>query len=213
MSSAMYPPRRKNAPWAMFTTRIRPKISVNPLATTKYSAAAVIPLSSVIRKSFGSLTAGPKLVPEAMNSTQMTGNATTIASRPRPMRRAVREEASSVMGRPDRSRASYPLQLLSRIGCCSPTHCLGGLDRQRRRDHRVGVARREVQVADRDGGPAEVAERSGVRREGQADVELVHARVGQVREPQGRRCDQVHLRRGRGLGAPRAQRVARLSHG
>ena len=29
----------------MFTTRIRPKISVKPLATTKNSAASVIPLS------------------------------------------------------------------------------------------------------------------------------------------------------------------------
>ena len=58
----------------MLTTRMSPKISVNPLATTKYSAAAVSPLSSVIRKSFGSSTAGPKLVPDAMNSTQMTGS-------------------------------------------------------------------------------------------------------------------------------------------
>ena len=48
----------------MFTTRMSPKISVKPLATTKYSAAAVRPLSSVMRKSFGSLTAGPKLVPD-----------------------------------------------------------------------------------------------------------------------------------------------------
>ena len=55
----------------MFTTRIRPKISVKPLATTKYRAAAVRPLSSVIRKSFGSETAGPKLVPDAMNRTQI----------------------------------------------------------------------------------------------------------------------------------------------
>ena len=57
----------------MLTTRISPKISVKPLATMKYSAAAVSPLSSVIRKSLGSLTAGPNVVPEAMNTTQMTG--------------------------------------------------------------------------------------------------------------------------------------------
>ena len=57
----------------MLTTRMSPKISVKPLATTKYSAAAVSPLSSVMRKSLGSSTAGPKLVPEAMNSTQMSG--------------------------------------------------------------------------------------------------------------------------------------------
>ena len=64
----------------MLTTRIRPKISVNPLATMKYSAAAVSPLSSVIRKSFGSSTAEPKLVPDAMNRTQIAGNTTTASS-------------------------------------------------------------------------------------------------------------------------------------
>ena len=47
----------------MLTTRMSPKISVNPLATTKYSAAAVSPLSSVIRKSFGSLDRGPEARP------------------------------------------------------------------------------------------------------------------------------------------------------
>ena len=57
----------------MFTTRIRPKMSVKPLATTKYSAAAVRPLSRVVRKSFGSLTAGPKVVPDAMKSTHTIG--------------------------------------------------------------------------------------------------------------------------------------------
>jgi hypothetical protein len=31
----MYPPSRKKAPWAMLTTRIRPKMRVKPLATTK----------------------------------------------------------------------------------------------------------------------------------------------------------------------------------
>jgi len=62
----------------MLTTRISPKIRVKPLATMKYRAAAVSPLSSVIRKSLGSLVAGPKLVPLAMNSTQIAGS--TIAS-------------------------------------------------------------------------------------------------------------------------------------
>src|SRR3954447_7990944 len=65
----------------MLTTRMRPKISVKPLATTKYSAAAVRPLSSVIRKFFGSLTAEPKVAPLAMKSTQMTGRAIAAAIR------------------------------------------------------------------------------------------------------------------------------------
>ena len=47
----------------MLTTRISPKMSVNPLATTKYSAAAVSPLSSVMRKSLGSSIAGPEARP------------------------------------------------------------------------------------------------------------------------------------------------------
>ena len=47
----------------MLTTRMSPKISVKPLATTKYSAAAVRPLSSVMRKSLGSSTAGPEARP------------------------------------------------------------------------------------------------------------------------------------------------------
>ena len=38
----------------MFTTRMRPKMRVRkPLATMKYNAAAVTPLSSVMRKSLG----------------------------------------------------------------------------------------------------------------------------------------------------------------
>ena len=66
----------------MLTTRMSPKISVKPLATTKYSAAAVSPLSSVMKKSFGSSIAGPKLVPDAMNRTQMTGSTTSASSTP-----------------------------------------------------------------------------------------------------------------------------------
>ena len=38
----------------MLTTRIRPKISVKPLATTKKSAASVTPLSVTTRNCFGS---------------------------------------------------------------------------------------------------------------------------------------------------------------
>ena len=64
----------------MLTTRMRPKISVKPLATTKYSAAAVTPLISVIRKFLGSSMAGPKVVPDAMNSTHTIGNAMTSTS-------------------------------------------------------------------------------------------------------------------------------------
>ena len=81
----------------MLTTRMSPKISVKPLATTKYSAAAVSPLSSVMKKSFGSSTAGPKLVPDAMNRTQTIGNAITRTSSPspsdpqRPPQRHIRE--------------------------------------------------------------------------------------------------------------------------
>ena len=47
----------------MLTTRISPKISVKPLATTKYSAAAVSPLSSVMRKSFGIVDRGAEARP------------------------------------------------------------------------------------------------------------------------------------------------------
>ena len=47
----------------MLTTRMSPKISVKPLATTKYSAAAVSPLSSVMRKSLGSLDRGAEARP------------------------------------------------------------------------------------------------------------------------------------------------------
>ena len=43
----------------MLTTRIRPKISVNPLATTKYRPAAVMPFSITMMKSLGSSTAVP----------------------------------------------------------------------------------------------------------------------------------------------------------
>ena len=42
---------RKSDPWAMFTVRIRPKMSVNPEATTKNSPATVIASSSVTRNS------------------------------------------------------------------------------------------------------------------------------------------------------------------
>ena len=38
----------------MLTTRIRPKIRVKPLATTKYSAASVVPLSVTTAKRRGS---------------------------------------------------------------------------------------------------------------------------------------------------------------
>ncbi len=43
----------------MFTTRIRPKISVKPLATTNSSPAKVIESRKVLKKSVGSLTAEP----------------------------------------------------------------------------------------------------------------------------------------------------------
>ena len=87
----------------MFTTRMSPKMSVNPLATTKYSAAAVIPLSNVMKKSFGSLTAGPNVVPDAMNSTQITGNTTMIPSSTRPIIRRVRSTDASVMSKAART--------------------------------------------------------------------------------------------------------------
>src|SRR4051812_12901884 len=93
----------------MLTTRMRPKISVNPLATTKYSAAAVSPLSSVIRKSLGSLTAEPKLVPDAMNRTQTMRNATTAVTSP---------YASSLAGRAVPRRAIGWRNVTECGGCC-----------------------------------------------------------------------------------------------
>jgi hypothetical protein len=65
---------------------MRPKIRVKPLATMKYSAAAVTPFSSVMRKSLGSETADPKVVPDAMNRTRRT----------RPATRSVRLSETSV---------------------------------------------------------------------------------------------------------------------
>jgi hypothetical protein len=75
---------------------MRPKIRVKPLATMKYSAAAVTPFSSVMRKSLGSETADPKVVPDAMNSTQTTGNAMNRTRRTRPATRSVRLSETSV---------------------------------------------------------------------------------------------------------------------
>ena len=42
-----YPDNKKKAPCAKLITRIKPKISVNPLATRKYNPARVIPLRKV----------------------------------------------------------------------------------------------------------------------------------------------------------------------
>ena len=95
----------------MLTTRMSPKISVNPLATTKYSAAAVSPLSSVMRKSLGSETAEPKLVPEAMKRTQIAGKTTSARSTSRPARRSAPYEANSVT-RGDRN--STPIHVARR---------------------------------------------------------------------------------------------------
>jgi len=50
----------------------------------------------VIRKSFGSETAGPNVVPDAMNKTQMTGNATSANKRIRAARRSDPYAANSV---------------------------------------------------------------------------------------------------------------------
>ena len=46
----------------MFTTRMSPKISANPLATMKSAAAKVIESSTIFRKDDGSWTAEPKVV-------------------------------------------------------------------------------------------------------------------------------------------------------
>ena len=79
-------------------------MSVKPLATTKYSAAAVRPLSSVIRKSLGSLTAEPNVDPLAMNRTQMTGMATASPSSTRAYGLAGRVAATSFIGGRERNR-------------------------------------------------------------------------------------------------------------
>src|SRR3954469_11401651 len=131
----------------MLTTRITPKISVNPLATTKYSAAAVSPLSSVIRKSLGSLTAEPKLVPEAMNSTQTMRNATTAVTSPYPSSLAGRAVPRRAMGWRNVTQRQPGCKRLSRIiGVAQMRH---GLDLQARAGH---------------GEPADLDERAGRSR-------------------------------------------------
>ena len=73
-SMAMYAASRNSAPWAMLTVRIRPKINVNPEATTNIRPAKVIPSRSVTKNSPGSSIAAPEGVPVAKNSTQQTTN-------------------------------------------------------------------------------------------------------------------------------------------
>ena len=63
----------------MFTTRIRPKISVKPLAITKYRPASVNP-ESVTRIQSGTPPFSPKPEPNALYPTQASAN--TSASRP-----------------------------------------------------------------------------------------------------------------------------------
>ena len=107
----------------MLTTRMSPKISVKPLATTKYSAAAVSPLSSVMKKSLGSSIAGPKLVPEAMNSTQMTGKTTRASSTARPTWRSDPYAANPVTRADLTAGRSMLQEELSRIGTWSCNGC------------------------------------------------------------------------------------------
>ena len=102
----------------MLTTRISPKISVKPLATTKYSAAAVSPLSSVMKKSLGSSIAGPKLVPEAMNSTQIAGKTTMASSTARPTWRSDPYAANPVTRAEPNPARTMLQEELSRIGTC-----------------------------------------------------------------------------------------------
>jgi hypothetical protein len=67
---AVNPASRKSEPCAMFTVRIRPKMSVKPEATTNSRPANVMPSSSVTANLPGSLTAGSAGVPSARTSTQ-----------------------------------------------------------------------------------------------------------------------------------------------
>ena len=70
----MYAARRNSAPWAMLTVRIRPKINVNPDATTNIRPAKVIPSRRVTTNSPGSSIAAPDGVPVAKNNTQQSTN-------------------------------------------------------------------------------------------------------------------------------------------
>ena len=97
----------------MFTTRMSPNTSVKPLATTKYSAAAVRPFSSVMKKSFGSETAEPKLVPDAMNSTQTIGKTISATSS---VRFVLRSAADPAIPRRPYVGVALIAPLLSQLG-------------------------------------------------------------------------------------------------
>src|SRR3954452_23856153 len=99
----------------MFTTRMRPKMSVKPEATTKYSAAAVTPFSSVMKKSFGSSMAGPKLVLVAMKTTHTIGSTMARTRTARAVRRNARCDASTLIPRRRYPRPRRDARALSRI--------------------------------------------------------------------------------------------------
>ncbi len=73
----------RSEPCAMFTTRIRPKISVKPLATTNRSPAKVSESRKVLKKSVGSLTAEPYVVFGAQNRIQTSTKIAAAAASPR----------------------------------------------------------------------------------------------------------------------------------
>src|SRR5262245_12013040 len=77
----------------MLTTRIRPKMSEKPLATTNKSAASVRVLRTVTRKSLGLLMAGPKFVCGAQKRTHTrakiaAASATAVGRRRRTWRQS-----------------------------------------------------------------------------------------------------------------------------
>src|SRR4051812_30761284 len=181
----------------MFTTRISPKMSVKPLATTKYSAAAVSPFSSVMKKSLGSSIADPKLVPDAMNRTQMTGKTTSASSSQRPTRRSDPYVAISSTRRDRNSRPIHGASRTIENRFWRPSDTSGALRRaiERRPQGLLALGALVGQRPDRrhdrpvDGacvGPVdlhEVARGIAEVHLQRAVVELAHVRLAAVEQP------------------------------
>src|SRR4051812_12737771 len=145
----------------MLTTRMSPKMSVKPEATTKYSAAAVTPFSSVMRKSFGSSTAGPKLVLVAMNTTHTIGSTMARTKTARSVRRNARCDASTLIPRRRYPRPRRDARALSRIEDVAPGLPCNVGDRL---DLEAGAGDRQTgHLYPRAGGPRGPRERPAAR--------------------------------------------------
>src|SRR3954470_578742 len=164
----------------MLTTRMSPKMSVKPEATTKYSAAAVTPFSSVMKKSFGSSMAGPKLVLVAMKTTHTIGSTMARTRTARAVMRNARCDASTLIPRRRYPRPRRDARALSRIedvACGLPCNVGDRLDLE------AGAGDRQTAHLDeRAGGSYGAEERLAHRIDGGAvvDVEQVHRHLDDV---------------------------------